>query len=515
MFMRFKAPQAVAGIPAPARPATSLAALARRFGRDESGTVAMMFGLMVVPSVMMVGLAVDFGRMLSVRQQIQVIVDNAALAGARAAQVQSGNDQTVAQTVSKAYFDAQASKISHVAAPPKLVGPTLNGSTFKWTAETWVQTPFLSAAATPASGRNAAAQSGATGSCAGNGWFCRKVTNVATAVLQAGGNNNDMNIETSLMLDVTGSMDGSKIADLQLAAKDLIDIIVWNDQSKAYSRVALAPFADAVNVGTTLAPLVRGTVTSGTNPTTDVIGSGYQSFKFTRTGGGDTYTYKISPRCVTERTGTQRYTDVAPGSGQWVGRAYLDSSGGCTVVDTSDVEVNLLTPLSDDKTMLKRRIDKLNTGGSTAGQLGTAWAWYLLSPTWNTVLSNVSGAKAAAAYTDTKTKKIAVIMTDGDYNTEFWSGVQAKGSYSQRANYNANNGTAETQAPALCTAMKAKGIEVYAVGFQVSNTARTLLKGCATDNDHYYDATSGDALRQAFRDIALKISTLRLAPDTQ
>ncbi len=33
------------------------------------------------------------------------------------------------------------------------------------------------------------------------------------------------------------------------AAKDLIDIVVWDDQSKYTSRVALAPFSAAVNVG--------------------------------------------------------------------------------------------------------------------------------------------------------------------------------------------------------------------------------------------------------------------------
>jgi hypothetical protein len=53
-------------------------------------------------------------------------------------------------------------------------------------------------------------------------------------------------------------------------------------------------------------------------------------------------------------------------------------------------------------------------------------------------------------------------------------------------------------------------IEVYTVGFQVSSAAKTFLTNCATDSSHYYDATTEDALKAAFRDIALKISTLRL-----
>ena len=54
------------------------------------------------------------------------------------------------------------------------------------------------------------------------------------------------NVETSLMLDVTGSMcqPCTKIDAVKSAAKDLIDIVVWADQSKYYSRVALAPFAE-------------------------------------------------------------------------------------------------------------------------------------------------------------------------------------------------------------------------------------------------------------------------------
>jgi len=68
------------------------------------------------------------------------------------------------------------------------------------------------------------------------------------------------------MLDITGSMctPCTKIQAVQSSAKDLIDILAPDSQTGAYVRVALAPFAEAVNVGKTLAPLVRGTVTSNT-----------------------------------------------------------------------------------------------------------------------------------------------------------------------------------------------------------------------------------------------------------
>ena len=44
----------------------------------------------------------------------------------------------------------------------------------------------------------------------------------------------------------------------------------------------------------------------------------------------------------------------------------------------------------------------------------------------------------------------------------------------------------------------------------MSTAAKAFLTACATDPAHYYDATTSIALQAAFRDIALKISILRL-----
>ena len=508
------------------RLATSLGALQSRFVRDEQGSVGMIFGLMVIPCIMLVGFAVDFSRAITVKTQTQGILDNAALAGAKAVQVESnnGNYDTVAQAAAVAYWNAHKALIQNAISGTDTVTYTSNaGKTeFTWTMTQWVKTPFMSAGMLLAS---KAAEGGAPPECATSGWQCQKLTIVSAATLQAGGQNNDMNIEVSMMLDVTGSMSGQKITDLKLAAKDLIDIVVWSDQSTVTSKVGLAPFADGFNVGTALAPLVRGTVQSGTNPTTDDNSGNYEYFKFNKKGGG-TSTYKISNACVTERTGTNAYTDVAPSSAP-VGKSYAEADGSCSLVNSSDAEVNVLTPLSNNKTLLKSRIDKLTLAGSTAGQLGTAWAWYLLSPNFGYLYP---AGSVPASYTSSTTRKIAVLMTDGEFNTQFWKGVKDTNSYDARAAGTATNGTggpppktdtnaptlsaldsAEYQALQLCYAMKQKGIEVFTVGFQAPTQAKNLLKNCSTDVGHFYDATTGDALRMAFRDIALKVSSMKLS----
>lgn len=72
-----------------------------------------------------------------------------------------------------------------------------------------------------------------------------------------------LNLEVALALDVTGSMSGQKIADLRDAATELVDLVVQDVQTPYYSKVAIAPYSMAVNVGTTYADQVRGPITAG------------------------------------------------------------------------------------------------------------------------------------------------------------------------------------------------------------------------------------------------------------
>lgn len=451
----------------------SSTALMARFRRDEGGHIGMTFALMVIPCMMMVGMAVDWGRVLHARSQLQGIVDNMALAAGREVQKATSNYDTIAQTTATNFWNAHKDNVKLAMANNTTVTYTSNTSKTEFTLKltTWVPTPFMTAGGLVAPG---AAKAGAPSSCSSSWWQCQEISSSATAMIQAGGSNKDMDVETSLMLDITGSMSGSKITDLKLAAKDLIDIVVWNDQSIATSRVALAPFSAKVNVGTYASAVTGLAATSGSN--------------------------KLRT-CVTERTGFDRYTDAAPGSGSWIGAfnqinggtsgSNYNSSGSCGSSDPSSDES--IMPLTNDKVALKTRIDNFTVTGATAGHLGTAWAWYLLSPNWSSIWPTASKPAPYGDIASNKVRKIAVLMTDGDYNTQY------------------SSISSNTQASALCTAMKAKDIEVFTVGFQVSSSARTLLQNCATDLAHYYDATSGEALRMAFRDIALKISSLRLS----
>lgn len=458
----------------------------RKLASAEDGNIAMLFALLAVPVVVAVGLGVDVVRAYRVQMITQSALDQAVLAAGRAAQVNPATPMASASTAASAYWNTTS--------PKDVVNSTMTfaadstNTNFTLTATSWVQTPFLGAMW--GLWRHGG-EAGAPTKCLTSKYNCLKVSNTTTASIAAGGNGGS-NVEVSVMLDVTGSMGGSKIQTLISASKDLVDTIIWADQSKYTSRVALAPFAPSVNVGSAY-------YTALTNES-----QSYSACSGWSWWGGCSYSTGNYAPCVVERTGTQAYTDAAPGSGSWL-VSWQSATGSSSSNCTPSAQ---MVPLTSDKTALKAAIDTFTASGATAGQLGTAFAWYLISPKWATIWGT---SAAPGPYTDLtimnsngapKLRKFVVLMTDGTYNT-----IQGQ-SYSDTSSQAT---TAASRAASVCTNIKATGIEVFTVGFQLDTTAaKTLLTNCATDSSHYYDASSESALSAAFRDIALKISSLRL-----
>lgn len=222
---------------------------------------------------------------------------------------------------------------------------------------------------------------------------------------------------------------------------------------------------------------------------------------------GDLQTHRVSG-CVTERVGAEAYTEAAPtGPSSWVGRHYPNIDGTC-IGDT-------ILPLSSNAATIKSRIDSFDVSGSTSGQIGIAWGWYMISPNWNTLWPS----NGAAAYNSAETLKAVVIMTDGAFNTPYCSGVISRqagsgsGSNSAKIDCDATNGDPFTQSRALCTAMKAQGVVVYTVGFSI--TAGTeeaqVLADCASTPANVFLPADGGDLSEAFAAIGRDIKQLRIS----
>jgi hypothetical protein len=251
---------------------------------------------------------------------------------------------------------------------------------------------------------------------------------------------------------------------------------------------------------------------------------GCEFYRFQNASSGAIRMFKAST-CVSERTGTDATTDVAPSTAavsftyppvslngtQWEDTAVSDASS------PNPCLTNEVVPLSTDKTSLKSMIGGLQAAGSTAGQVGTAWGWYMVSPNFGYLWPNAS--QRPAPYTQPNTIKAVVLMTDGALNSPYCNGVIAKdalsgsGSSDDHINCDATNGSTLNQSLALCSAMKSAGVVVYTVGFQITGdtNANTLMTQCATDADHKYLPTSGSQLKEAFKAIGAELNNLRVA----
>jgi Flp pilus assembly protein TadG len=440
-----------------------------RFQRDSSGDVAIMFALMAVAMCLFVGAGVDIGRWLHARQQTIAAMDAAVLAGGRELQLDSTNVAGAIEAAKKFYAENTKTRVP-VLSDTIAFTTANNNTTFTASGNAFIATPLLAFASIsklPLLNSSGTEFSKAQAKPSGNG---------------------EGNLEIALMLDVTGSMAGSKIKDMKDAATDLVDIAVAADQSQYTSRLALIPFSEGVRLPSDSNAAARGSPPSSVSLT---CSGGWW-------GGTTTCTYDRT-KCVVERAGNDKYTDAAPAAGNYVMTMYT-SDGKCALTSSGE-----LVPLTSDKTLLKNKIKNLTDGGGTAGQIGTAWAWYTLSPNWNTLWP---AANQAAAYS-TKLRKTAILMTDGEYNTDYDSHGVKTGT--NGAGPAANEGSTN-QARALCTAMKAKGITVYTVGFDLggNQTAIDTLNQCATDPSKFYNAANGEQLKEAFRDIALQLNKLYL-----
>jgi Flp pilus assembly protein TadG len=505
---------ASAAVPAPDPVAVShKTSFLARFARNEGGDVAIIFALTTVIVVALVGGAVDYGRWLSARNQTQTAIDSALLAAGRTSQTTYG-DATKSVTAANTYYANMKSKI--VVDDTVAFASQNAATTFAATGSAYIQTPFLSIV----------------------GISRLPVLKLGDGVVQAKstiaqGGNSGSSVEVAMMLDTTGSMGGQKLTDMKLAAKDLIDIVVWQDQSQYTSRIALAPFSEVVNVG----DYFQAVTNQNPVPASHYV---YPPSCFNANGTVKSTCLNKSQylvvdniakaKCVTERLGDAEFTDEKPAPGTWVttfndarasaysNRSTLLAAGAANGSDfdalsdtttTTCPERTPLVPLTSNKDTLKAAIDGFVAENSTAGSVGTAWAWYLLSPEWSPIWPSGSKPETYSKLTEVgpsgqpRLQKIAVLMTDGVYNT--FQGVQYGDNSTQATNV-------ETRTKTICTNMKAKGIKVYSIGFQINDaSALSMLQNCATDATYYYNATNGSALRAAFRDIALKISALRIS----
>jgi Flp pilus assembly protein TadG len=484
-----------------------------------------MASVLSVPLLLAVGLAVDYSQALRARSHMQELADGGALALASSREKDRSKllrmaDDYVRSNAAAGVFETLEIETLDSSRPDR-IALGLDGT---------VSTSFMGLANIET----------------------LDVRALAVAVRGVSGT-----VEVALVLDNTDSMNqDNKIGTLKTAAKNLVEELFKNKEAKV--RVALVPYAEEINVGmkNRKAPwaLVPDDYSKTTTTTTTKEGYWFQPTKRTdeclkwreagsrqieKDGVMVTETWprscqewkyvNVGDRVWKEPSTTTATTTTAF---KWFGCVGMRVDKGKVLLDDLSPAVRYpgimadkqkclteILPLTDSQSTVAKAVDGMITSrpGYTPNTYipgGMTWGVNVLSPD--------EPFDEGAAYDDknVKPRKVIVLMTDGlntmrvnttgTLNTDFLKGGAIVGdttsaNAAQRVQVNADT-------TALCTYAKAKKIEIFTVAFKVDDgPAKTMLQSCATDAEHYYDASNSAALLAAFTDIAQSLVRVRLA----
>ncbi|MEZ5953263.1 MAG: pilus assembly protein TadG-related protein [Hyphomonas sp.] len=509
--------------------AKTVPALARRWSVQTHANISVLMAFVVTAVLGLAGVALDLEFTIRQKNKVQFALDSAVLAGALDRQ-KGSPDEAVIQEV-RAY----ASSLIDTAGGDLACGEI--GVQFDEASEdlrasvSCVQPTFIT-------------------SLIGHDDLTFSVASTSTYSIGK--------VDVAFVFDVSGSMNSyNRLGLLKTAAGAAFDELLPDGEAGIDSalRVAVTTYNNAVNAGP-YTNAVTDAVTLAAESTNSDAQANYNAYNGKRmydSATGERFFYyqtgtcldsgtcdrrsnwdwdparrafddvSVDQTCVYERTGAQASTDAAPGSLAWIGMGNPDwnfgtsdrnkydgwmevayggadaTSKGAFRNDFARCESSSPVPLTDNKAELKAYVNSLTASGGTAGHLGIAWGWYLISPSWSSIWPEAS---TPWNYDEPNSMKVVVLMTDGDFNSSHPDAL--KGSFGQAMD--------------LCDAMKAapSNVEVYTVGFQVPDSVqrtgdgRTILEYCATDASHAFAAADGDQLLDVYKEIAHRISLLRI-----
>lgn len=332
--------------------------------RDEKGSI-IVFVLVVFSAMFLVGgTAVDLARHENLRSTLQYNLDRAVLAAASLKQIR--DPDTVVQDYMSKVVTIEAFTIdvtSVVATNARTVSATATANLSTW---------FLSMAGInemPITARSAASE-------------------------------RIPNLEISLVLDVSGSMNGSKLRNLKSAAKEFVTTMMTGVDPDSVT-ISVVPFNQNVAPSDSIVKHLNVDLTQTVSNCLDFSDASFEDVA-------------IDPT-VQQRQGV--YTTLY-GSFQNLS----DDSETCVLGEKFEI-----LAYASDESKLHTKIDDLSTTGWTAAHLGMKWGVALLDPKFQSVANgmisdgeiNAGLAGIPAQYDDHETLKVVILMGDGANTYEF------------------------------------------------------------------------------------------------
>jgi len=288
-------------------------------------------------------------------------------------------------------------------------------------------------------------------------------------------------IEISLVLDISTSMEGPRIIELQNSAKEFVESMMGNEEIEGRVSIAIVPFGGTVKLPNDLQDMLIQPATT--------------AHWINNTWNG---CLSISPVDYTVGLTPQQRLEHIPDFYSWR-NSWCPESG------------NELIGLTDNKTALTNKIDNFTLSDGTGTDIGVAWGLATLDPRWRRELQGVNFRSPRNF--NARTRKIMIVMTDGGITSQHLpldnekTGTPPFNTFNQiNTKDDAKNGYWR-----VCDLSKSKGIEVYTVAFLINNPDTVdALHRCGTSTSHNFEAGRGQ-LGTAFENIAASIAGLRLS----
>ena len=500
-----------------------LAGRLRAYAVATGGQAAVFFGLAAVPLLGVSGLALDSGRAYLVEAKLSRALDAAGLAAARVGR--SANAQADAESFFHAnypegYLSSEITSFTFIVRP--------GGDVFDISATADVPTTLM----------RILGQTQLT--------IARR-TEVQR--LSSG-------LELALVMDNTGSMEGTKIAQMKSAARTLVDILFGDATELDNVWISLVPYTSTVNIGPAdkslgtwlrdparVAPGTgvygvsawKGCVDARTAPMPGSGVSGDESDEPPRAGAPATqFQSFLYPRAIDNRYDKTDASSIDERNSK--GNDATGPNIGCGPA---------ITPLTNQRDVAMAAIDEMLAWarGGTTSNLGVVWGWRTISPRWRGLWPGLGGAwpgphgamDMPLDHGEPLMSKAVVLLTDGNNQFYDWPGFYPLPEYVGPPTGNGPSGSDHTaygrlkdwqpgytalqgqraldaKLKRVCTAMRAEGIEVFTITFGDGLNAETqaVYKSCAGDPGRYYHAPSGAELAIAFRSIGQQLSNLRI-----
>ena len=538
-----------------------------KFREDNSGQVAMTFGIALIPILTGAGVAIDFSRIAMKHSSLQQATDSAALAVAKSVTTSttSGGVQAQAQSYLTTSYSNRTATITSASIATDHKSLCVNSTDT-------VQLGLLSVFGTST-----------------------KNIDVSTCTYLAGVAGS---YEIALVLDNSGSMNesvsgSSKVTALKTAANQFISAM-FAEPFLGKVKMSVVPFSGMVAVqnsdtsNRTASWIDHNGKSSWhwktfANATTTGFNSRFDIFKKLKVlnsswdwaGCFETPPY---PQNVSDAAPDKHKPDTLlvpmlapdepdplqnckngycyPVANNYQNDYLDDNSSSCSGAAPTDDQTKLtrsckykspststtsgkgygpngmclsqpLLRMTSTQATLTSKVDGLSANGDTNLHEGFMWGWRSISPN-----APFADGKAYDTSSSATNQKVIVLMTDGYNNWSSIANTWGGSMYEAPGYYTLANGrmppgnqniTNMTQSRAAldeltlqaCTNAKAKGVVIYTVGFSISSDpidtqGQNLLAACATDAAHAFIANDASSLVNAFNQIGMGMGKLRI-----